>query len=176
MQSDFTKPLSALWWAMTFAWAALIFYLSTRTFGPAFSRALLAWTFRILHFHVSWRTFSLLHALVRKLAHLIEYAVFALLLYGPPGEKSRGLWRPRRAVLCILGAAAYSLMDEFHQWLVPGRHASLLDCGLDTLGAALAMLVPYTQEKILFLKSKKTFFEGSSRVNRPVPTESELES
>jgi VanZ family protein len=137
---------------------------------------LLAWTFHLLHFHVSGRTFNLLHALLRKLAHLIEYGIFALLLYGLPGEKRRGRWRPRRAVFCILGADVYSLTDEFHQRLVPGRHASLLDSGLDTLGAALAMLVPYTQEKISFLKSDKTFSEGSCRVNRTVPTESELES
>jgi VanZ family protein len=176
MESDVTKALSALRWAMTLAWAALIFYLSTRTFSPDFSRGLLAWTFHLLHFHVSGRTFDLLHTLLRKLAHLIEYAIFALLLYGSPGEKGRGLWRPRRAALCILGAAAYSLTDEFHQLLVPGRHGSLLDCGLDTFGATLAMLVPYTQERISLLKSKKTLSEDSCRANRSVPTESESES
>jgi VanZ family protein len=176
MESDFTKALSALRWAITLAWAALIFYLSTRTFSPDFSRGLLAWAFHLLHFHVSGRTFNLLHTLLRKLAHLTEYGIFALLLYGLPGEKNRGLWRPRRAVFCILGAAAYSLTDEFHQLFVPGRHGSLLDCGLDTLGAALAMLVPYTQERISLLKSNKTFSEGSCRANRSVPSESELES
>jgi VanZ family protein len=161
---------------MTIAWAALIFFLSTRTFGPDFTHGLLAWALRILHITVPQRTFSLLHALLRKLAHLIEYAVFALLLYGPHGEKSRGLWRLRRAALCILGAAAYSLTDEFHQLYVPGRNGSLLDCALDTFGAALAMLVPYTQQQISQHRSKKAFSEGSCQVNRPVPAEPELES
>jgi VanZ family protein len=91
---------------------------------------------------------------------LTEYAIFALLLYGFPGEKSPGLWRPRRAVFCIVVAAAYSLTDEFHQLFVPGRHASLLDCGLDTIGAALAMLVPYTQEQMSLLKSSNVFSQG----------------
>ena len=97
------KPISALWWATTFAWAVLIFYLSTRTFGPDFTEGLLAGAFSILHIRVSWGTFSLVHLLLRKLAHITEYAIFALLLYGPSGEKDREFWRPRRAVFCILG-------------------------------------------------------------------------
>jgi VanZ family protein len=176
MKSDFNKAISALWWAMTVAWAALIFYFSTRTFSPDFTRGLLAWTLHLIHLHVSSRTFGLLHAILRKLAHVVEYGIFALLIYGRPGEKERELWRPRRAIFCILGAAAYSLTDEFHQLFVPGRHSSLLDCGLDTLGAALAMLVPYAQERISFLRSNKTFPEGSCHVNPSVPTESDVES
>ena len=147
------QPVSVLWWILTLAWAALIFYLSTQTFTPDFSRGLLADAFYFLHLHVSPSAFKFLHALLRKLAHLTEYAIFALLLYGLPGEKSQMLWRPRRALICILVAAVYSLTDEYHQLHVPGRHASLLDCGLDTIGASLAMLVPYTLKPISLLRS-----------------------
>lgn len=142
-----------LWWVMTVAWAALIFFLSTRTFAPDFSRGLLGWMLQLLHLRVSSGTFNLFHALLRKSAHLTEYAIFALLLYGFPHDKRPGLWQPRRAAFCIAIAAAYSLTDEFHQLFVPGRHASLGDCGLDTIGATLAMLVPYTRKKISLLKS-----------------------
>lgn len=148
MKNDFNKVVPWLWWVTTVAWAALIFYFSTRTFSPDFTHGVLAWTFDRLHIHVSLRTFNLLHALLRKLAHVTEYGIFALLLYGLPGKEGRGLWVPRRAIFCILGAAAYSLTDEFHQLFVPGRHGSLLDCGLDTAGAALAMLVLYAQVHI----------------------------
>jgi VanZ family protein len=144
MKSNFTKPIALVWWTMTLAWAALIFHLSTPTFGSDFTLGLLFWAFSTLRLHVSWHTLTLLDLLLRKLAHLVEYAIFALFLYGPPGEQGRILWRPRRAALCILGAAAYSLTDEFHQMFSPGRTASLRDCGLDTLGATIAMLVPYT--------------------------------
>jgi len=160
MEGDFTKLITVGWWAITLAWAALIFYLSSQTFSPNFSRALLAWTLELLHLRVSSGTFGLLHAFLRGLAYLTEYAIFALLLYGFPGEKSPELWRPRRAVFCIVVAAAYSLTDEFHQLFVPGRHASLLDCGLDTMGAALAMLAPYPQEQMSLLKSSKVFSKG----------------
>jgi VanZ family protein len=147
MEGDFPKPITLGWWAIILAWAGLIFYLSTQTFSPGFSRGLLAWTLQLLHLRVSPGTFRLLHAFVSRLAHLTEYAIFASLLYGCPGEKTPWLWRPRRAVVCILVAAAYSLTDEFHQLFVPGRHASLRDCGLDTIGAALAMLALYIQAR-----------------------------
>jgi VanZ family protein len=147
VEHELIKPTIVLRWVITLAWAVLIFYLSTRGFGPDFTARLLAWTFRILHLRVSLHTFDLLHLVLRKLAHVTEYAIFALLLYSLPGETNQAPWRSRRALLCILGAALFSLTDEFHQSFVPGRHASLLDCGLDTLGAALAMLIPYFQER-----------------------------
>jgi VanZ family protein len=51
-----------------------------------------------------------------------------------------------------LAAAAYSLTDEFHQLFVPGRHASIADCAIDSTGAALAVLLAlgyrsYREEK-----------------------------
>lgn len=151
VKSELTQPLSMFWWALTLAWAVLIFYLSTRTFTPDFSRGVLAATLHFFHIRVSPRAFYFLHALLRKLAHLTEYAIFALLLYSRPAKERQALWLPRRAVACILIAAAYSLTDEYHQLFVPGRHGSLLDCGVDTIGASLAMLVPYTRKQISLL-------------------------
>ncbi len=153
-----------LWGVMILAWAALIFCLSTRTFSPSFTRALLAGILHFFHLQVSWRTFNFLHALLRKSAHLAEYAIFALMLYSFPHEDARGFWQPRRALICVAMAAAYSLTDEFHQMFVPGRHASLLDCELDTLGAVLAMLVPYTLKQISFLRSTTSSLHPRTRV------------
>jgi VanZ family protein len=156
-----TRPLPVLWWLTTIAWAVLIFSLSSRTFGSNFTQVLLAEALRILHIHVSWRTFELVHMLFRKLAHMTEYGILALFVYGPPDQKGLVFWRPRRALIAVLIAAAYSLTDEFHQFFVPGRTASLLDCGLDTVGASLAMLVPYFQEYFYFPSSDKKFSTGS---------------
>ena len=87
--------------------------------------------------------FQSLHHLIRKLAHLSEYAMFALLLYGALGGGRSYAWQARRAAWCIAIAGVYSLTDEFHQLFVPERGASLLDSALDTTGGALAMLVLY---------------------------------
>lgn len=153
MDYKVAKLTSMLWWAMTLGWAALIFCFSTRTFSPSFSKGLLGWMLQFLHLQVSSGTFEVLHTLLRMSAHLTEYAIFALLLYGFPSEKRRGRWQPRRALICVAISAAYSLTDEFHQLFVPGRHGSLGDCGLDTFGASLAMLVPYTRKQISLFRS-----------------------
>ena len=137
-----------LWWAITIAWAALIFYLSTQTFAPDFSRSVLAEVLSVLHCKVSPATFASLHTYFRKLAHLTEYAIFALLLYAYPDEEEHPHWRPGRALACIVVVALYSLTDEYHQLYVPQRHSSILDCGLDTLGASLAMLLPFIQHQV----------------------------
>lgn len=147
MTNKAVRLTSVVWWTLTFGWAIQIFWLSTATFNPRFSALLLAQVLGFLHLSVSPPTFGLLHAALRKLAHLVEYAVFALLLYGPSVGEGRRYWRPRRALVCILAAAAYSLTDEFHQIFAAGRHASLLDCGLDTTAAAMAMLLPYTRDR-----------------------------
>jgi VanZ family protein len=45
-------------------------------------------------------------------------------------------------VLTCLGISlAYGVCDEFHQLLVPGRYASLLDMGLNLVGVSVATLV-----------------------------------
>ena len=59
-----------------------------------------------------------------------------------PSRKSRP-WRQRRLLACFLILVAYSLTDEYHQSFVPGRSASLTDCGIDSLGGAVGMLVYY---------------------------------
>ena len=161
-----SKLLTALWWALTLAWACLIFYLSTATFSPRFSRGLLAWVLQVVNWRLPQAEMELADGVLRKLAHVVEYAIFALLLYGRGGRcqasgvrsavnsrqstvegNNRRAARARRAALCVLAAGAYALTDEFHQAWVPGRHASLLDCGLDTLGAALAILASLRREQ-----------------------------
>jgi len=135
--------VGAIWWVLTLGWAAVMFEFSTRSFAPEFTGRLLAAMLHSLHLNMPASAFGLLHALVRKLAHVVEYGIFGLFLYGVTGDPKQPGWRPRRALICILIAAAYSATDEFHQRFVAGRHAAISDCGLDTIGATLAMLIFY---------------------------------
>jgi len=129
------------------AWASFIFCLSMPTFGPHRSGRLLVLGLRPAYWRLSWRTFGLLHIVLRKLAHVTEYAILALLLNAGAGDGEQMGWRPRRAALRIAAASAYSLSDELHQRFAPGRHCSILDFGIDTFGASLAMLAPYLKSK-----------------------------
>lgn len=121
----------------------MIFEFSTQTFGPSLSERLLRELLNLLHLSVSQGVFITLHLLVRKIAHLTEYAIFSLLLYRSLLNRSEYHWCSRTALWTVVIAGLYSLTDEFHQSLVPERVASLKDCGIDTVGATLAMLGLY---------------------------------
>ncbi len=132
---------------MIFAWAGLIFYLSTSGFGASFTRWLLYIVLDLLRVTVSAPTFEFLHLCLRKLAHVTEYAVFSLLIYAGFLETRDFEWRPRLALRSIVIAGLYSLTDEYHQSFVPGRTPSLVDCGIDTAGASLATTIVFAWDR-----------------------------
>jgi len=68
---------------------------------------------------------------LRKLAHLSEYAVLGALL-------QRALSRPWLAVLV---GGLYALSDEIHQHFVPGRHAAWYDVVIDTIGVTIGVFL-----------------------------------
>ena len=75
-----------------------------------------------------------INLLVRKGAHMAEYAIL-FLLYRRALHES-GARRPGLAALCL--CACYAATDEGHQAFVAGRGPSVADVCIDTLGAALA--------------------------------------
>ena len=73
-----------------------------------------------------------LHILIRKAAHMTEYAVLFYLYrraLSMEGAKRPGLY-------ALLLCAAYAATDEWHQAYVGGRGPSAVDVCIDTLGAA----------------------------------------
>lgn len=130
-------------WVMTIAWAGNMSLLSTRTYSGAFTAWLLGQALSALHIHLSAPAFALAHTLIRKLAHLSEYAIFCLLLYCSLAPRNLNRWNTRSAGGALLAAGLFSLVDEYHQHFVPSRTASLVDCGIDTAGALIALLLLY---------------------------------
>lgn len=126
-------------WLPVVAWATLISVLSSDSFSGKHTATLLEPLFAILLPGASPETITATHAVVRKLAHLTEYAVLALLVF-------RALERPDRspravALQALLLCALYASVDELHQSFVPSRGASPLDVVLDTTGAALGLVL-----------------------------------
>lgn len=82
--------------------------------------------------------------IVRKGAHITEYALFAILMWRALRQHTRDdrrpwSWRePKLALICVF---AYACLDEIHQLYVPGRGPSFHDVLLDTLGGALGLLL-----------------------------------
>jgi VanZ family protein len=96
-------------WLPVVVWAGVIFAFSS---VPSLGTGLGAWDL-----------------VLRKLAHLSEYALLGLLL-------ARAVRRPGVALAL---AAGYAVTDEVHQTFVEGRHGAPLDVGIDTLGTLVGV-------------------------------------
>lgn len=85
--------------------------------------------------------------LVRKAAHMSEYAVLAILLGLTIREYKKEPW----LLLALTATAAYAATDEFHQLFVPGRSGQFKDVLIDTAGGALGLgllaLILYLQRR-----------------------------
>jgi VanZ family protein len=98
-------------WLPVFAWAAVIFAFSSI---PSLSSGLGVWD-----------------TVLRKGAHVTEYAILGVLLYRALAVEA----------LALAIGIAYAATDELHQHFVRGRHSSPIDVGIDAVGVALGMLV-----------------------------------
>jgi VanZ family protein len=98
-------------WLPVLAWAAVIFAFSS---VPHLGTGLGTWD-----------------TVLRKGAHVTEYAVLGALLY-------RAL---AREAVALAAGIAYAATDELHQHFVQGRHASPVDVAIDAVGVAVGMLV-----------------------------------
>jgi VanZ family protein len=98
-------------WLPVAVWAAVIFTLSSI---PSLDSGLDTWD-----------------TVLRKLAHLAEYAVLGALLY-------RAL---RREPAAIALGSLYAVTDEVHQAFVSGRQGSPLDWLIDTVGVVAGALL-----------------------------------
>lgn len=81
--------------------------------------------------------FSWADLIVKKGGHMLGYGVLALSYsYGLKGDQKQW-W------LSWLLAVLFSMTDEYHQSFVPGRHPSIVDVGIDSIGAGLALSIKY---------------------------------
>jgi VanZ family protein len=89
----------------------------------------------------------LIHHLIRKCAHLTEYAVLGILLWRAvrrPVRNDPRPWSWREAAIAVLIVFAYASTDEFHQRFVPTRTPLVSDVFVDTLGATIGMIALFT--------------------------------
>jgi len=127
-------------WLPAIVWACVISSLSTDTFSADHTGRFIIPVLRWVFPHASDPSILLMHALIRKCAHFVEYFVFSVFLTHGLRGKERG-WKLRWALWAVAIAAGYAALDEFHQWFVPSRTASPWDALLDTTGAAVAQIV-----------------------------------
>jgi VanZ family protein len=96
-------------WVAVVAWAGVIFAFSSI---PSLGTGLGTWDL-----------------VLRKLAHLTEFAILGLLLA-----------RVLPAMPAFAVGVAYAASDELHQHFVPGRQASAVDLIVDAVGVAVGVV------------------------------------
>jgi VanZ family protein len=117
------------YWLPVLAWMVFIFIGSTDFLSAEHTSRFIGPFLRWFAPDVSDATIASIQLVVRKCAHLTEYAVLAVLLY-------RAL---RRFAPALVVAGIYAAFDEFHQSFVATRTASPWDVAIDCLGAFLGL-------------------------------------
>lgn len=131
------------YWLPVLIWMALIFSASSDANSFEHSSRIIAPLLHWLFPQMPDDTMYLIVLVVRKCAHLTEYAVFALLLWRAlrkPVKNDPRPWIWREARLVLLIVALYAASDEFHQIFVPTRTAQVSDVFIDTAGGAASLL------------------------------------
>lgn len=128
-------------------WAFLIFIFSSGLFSgsntSAIVRPLVQWVFP----GISDPALVLVHGLIRKASHFVEYAILALLAARAFRSSSRDFLRNHWFAVSLTVVALYALSDEFHQSFVSSRTASIYDCLIDTAGGLLALVLTHVRSR-----------------------------
>lgn len=130
------------YWLPLLIWLGVIFVGSTNLMSAEHTSRYIVPFLLWLKPGMSPKTIWIILVIVRKCAHVTEYAILALLL-----------WRALRSVpaLCnktsilfgavLFGCAVFAATDEFHQTFVKSRTPSIRDVFLDVAGALAGLLI-----------------------------------
>jgi VanZ family protein len=128
-------------WLPVLVWVGVIFLGSTDLMSAEHTSRFIVPFLRWLKPDISAETLASIHFIVRKCAHVGEYAVLGLLLLraAPLTNLKRSIPTLYLSVLavCLFVAAT----DEFHQTFLASRGASVRDIIVDSGGAILGLLV-----------------------------------
>jgi VanZ family protein len=72
--------------------------------------------------------------ILRKAAHILEFAILAILMLRIGLRKERARRKSQIYLLVLVFAILYAISDEYHQSFVAGREMALRDVLIDSLG------------------------------------------
>lgn len=151
-------PKSLKHWVLVLGWMLLISLASTDAMSAEHTSRFIVPLVRWLRPNISNHGLETVQFLVRKAAHLTEYAVLAILfrraLRGSLPTIARGT-----AVGIVAVCFCYASLDEFHQSFVPSRTAAATDVFIDMVGAAIG-LIAY---ELVVRTKRRAQFSGATR-------------
>jgi VanZ family protein len=120
---------------------ALIFLASTDAMSAAHTSRFIVPFLLWINPDISLATLLQIHFLIRKGAHLMEYAVLAYLLARAAEQSAFRMKQWKHLLAAFAIASLYAASDEFHQWFVGSRGSSVGDVLIDISGAISGLLV-----------------------------------
>lgn len=131
------------YWLPVLIWMAMIFGVST---DVGSSRNTSRFIGPFLHWLIPGiqdSSVELVQRIVRKGAHMTEYAILTALVWRAcrkPQAGNRRPWIRRHAFIAFGVAVAFASSDEWHQTWVPSREGQVSDVLIDSAGAALGLI------------------------------------
>ena len=133
------------YWLPVLIWLGLIFIGSTDLLSAEHTSRFLIPFLHWLDPRISWAAINTIHTVIRKLGHVIEYAILAVLLWRAlRGGKSFEARTAISFVLVWFACVILAASDEFHQSFVPSRTASARDAMIDIGGAFVGLIMCWT--------------------------------
>lgn len=135
------------YWGVVVVWMVVISTLSSDPFSAANTHRYIDPILRYFFPDLSPSGFVFAHSVIRKAAHLVEFAILGALSYWASRRGRAPRWRWRWAAQALFIAGGFALIDEGHQRFVASRTGSLADSGIDFAGAALALAAIYLRSR-----------------------------
>jgi VanZ family protein len=130
------------YWVPVVCWLVVIFIGSSDLMSAEHTSRFVEPFLRWLNPDISPAALNTIQLGIRKLGHLAEYGVLAILLW----RGIRGGMKLHATMFVLLVAvwiacAIFAAIDEFHQSFIASRTASLNDLLTDSLGAAIGLAI-----------------------------------
>jgi VanZ family protein len=130
------------YWLPLLIWVCVVFLGSTDMLSAEHTSRFMAPFLLWLKPGMSPERIAFILIVMRKIAHVSEYAILALLLWRAlRSNPTVRLKTPMLVGTVLFACAVFAASDEFHQSFVKSRTPSVRDALLDTAGAALGLLI-----------------------------------
>ena len=130
------------YWMPAIVWMAIIFLGSTDMLSAEHTSRFLVPFLRWFDPQISLAALNAIQLGIRKLGHLTEYAILAMLFWRALRGGIR--WQMKMSLLflvAVLASAIFAASDEFHQSFVPSRTGSPNDVMIDICGALAGLAI-----------------------------------
>ena len=130
-------------WLPVFLWLALTFGFSTGVGSTRHTSRFIRPFLRWLNPEMSEASIRRVQTMIRKTAHMSEYAVLSVLLWRAvrrSGRKEPQEWTWRDAGGALSLVALLAVTDEWHQAFVPERQGQITDVLFDVSGGTMGLV------------------------------------